>query len=296
MTDPQDLWEAYWEQVPPSREAEAALYAHYEPLVKMIVGKHFGTAVRSDPHLGEDLRQAARIGLVEVIRRYRPENGTFEGYANRSVWGKVMHAFAQHEKRRIAASLDEPGRAGFAPGPGSGSDPAGEEGNPEEPAHPGSDALELLWKSENAAIFGRALRRMTGEQRAVLRAVVEDDLTFRQVARRLGIPAAQVEARYREALFLVRGYTVRYLERFTQNQAEFSAREKPASPIRGPGRPKGRKFTRYVAYLADPVTREMSLKIAAFFGLSEARVHREAIREKYLRLRREHPDDPRLRL
>jgi RNA polymerase sigma factor (sigma-70 family) len=278
-----------------------------------------------DPEV-EDLEQEARLALLLAVREFDPEAGyRFSSFAIPRVRGAVLEyrrsrcswvrrtgqqAKAHVDAARVTLELrGEPlteaalralladprdyDRAAALPvlvplvTGAEGELDAGLEDLPAEDP----PLVEQVAARAREASIERAVKRLAALDRAVFRGRVQRGMAVREVARRLGIAPAEVTRRQRRALAQVRQFLNRVSTRLTENEKDFSLPE-----IKHMGRPSGRRFTQVVRYYADEVTRDMSRRLALFEGKSEAAVHRQAIREKFARVRREHPDDPRLSL
>jgi RNA polymerase sigma factor for flagellar operon FliA len=83
-----ELWRLYT-RCGPGSETENTLVEEYLPLVKTVVGR---LAMTLPAHVnGDDLYSAGLVGLLNAIRRFKPDKGTsFETYARVRIRGAVF--------------------------------------------------------------------------------------------------------------------------------------------------------------------------------------------------------------
>ena len=299
--DPEALWQAYRADPSPGGPAESALLEHYAPLVRMVRGRGFSGVDGSYSLEAADLEQEGALGLLLAIRRYEPGRGRFESFANQYIWGMVQHglktadltpkaAAAQGERWQVISLEDAEG--GFW------------ETVPAERVGIGADPAQAVEEAVIETFLSRALRRLTADHRAAFRLAClpgevpgeRGTLTPARIARRLGVSRREVRNLVTETQAVVRYLLTRQGVLSVRQDVAFHSLEKPMKKRRRDGRPAGRRFPLPVQYYADEETREMTRRLAVFEDKSEAAIHRQAIREKYARLLREHPDDPRLSL
>lgn len=92
MTAPQSLEDIQRQiaqyQLTGSNEIATSLLLHFEPMIKMAVGK----IARNRPDLYEDLQQVASMSLVKCLQHYDPSLGIqFQAYAMKSMIGHMKN-------------------------------------------------------------------------------------------------------------------------------------------------------------------------------------------------------------
>ena len=71
--------------------AREEIVRRYMPMAQRLAGKY-----RNSSESREDLEQVAYLGLLKTIDRYRPEAGTFTGYAVTTIRGELKRHFRDH--------------------------------------------------------------------------------------------------------------------------------------------------------------------------------------------------------
>lgn len=69
------------------------LVVRHLPVARSLAARYAGRGVEV-----EDLRQAARVGLVKAARRYDPEQGAFLSYAVPMATGEIRHCFREQAR------------------------------------------------------------------------------------------------------------------------------------------------------------------------------------------------------
>lgn len=146
---------------------EEALVVRHLPVARSVAARYAGRGVEVD-----DLRQAARMGLVKAARGYDPERGAFLSYAVPMATGEVRRCF-----RDLARSVRPPRVADDERGPLI--EQVGE-------ADPGFDSAEAR------VLVGEALGDLGETDLEILRLRYAEGLTQAEIGERIGATQAQV--------------------------------------------------------------------------------------------------------
>ncbi|MEI7058157.1 sigma-70 family RNA polymerase sigma factor [Nocardioides sp. CCNWLW239] len=77
----------------PDASSQQDLVVRHLPVARSLAARYTGRGVEVD-----DLRQAARIGLVKAARRYDPAQGEFLSYAVPMATGEIRHCFRELDR------------------------------------------------------------------------------------------------------------------------------------------------------------------------------------------------------
>lgn len=78
------------------------LVVRHLPVARSLAARYTGRGVEVD-----DLRQAARVGLVKAARRYDPEQGAFLSYAVPMATGEIRHCFRDLARSARSQGADD---------------------------------------------------------------------------------------------------------------------------------------------------------------------------------------------
>jgi RNA polymerase sigma-B factor len=209
------------------------------PLADHIAYRYVG---RGEPP--DDLIQVARMGLIKTVDRYEPGRGHFVAFAIPTIMGEVRRHFrdftwtvrvprkVQETQARVRAAVDtmsqrmnrtpttseiarelgvdhdqilesEAARWAYQPAsldvpPSSRSDDAGVMRSTWEPAHSVDNTVE------DSMMLREAIAGLDPRRRAIVRMIFFEELTQRQIARRLGVSQAQISRLLSDALTQMR--------------------------------------------------------------------------------------------
>ncbi len=149
-----------------SLETEDLVVRHL-PVARSLAARYAGRGVEVD-----DLRQAARMGLVKAARRYDPEQGAFLGYAVPIATGEMRRCF-----RDLARSVRPQRETDDERGPLI--EQVGE-------IDPGFDSAEAR------VLVGEALSDLEETDLQILRLRYAEGLTQAEIGERIGATQAQV--------------------------------------------------------------------------------------------------------
>lgn len=147
------------------REQEDLVVRHL-PVARSLAARYAGRGIEA-----EDLRQAARMGLVKAASRYEPSQGEFLSYAVPVARGEIRHCFRDLARSVRSQRLED------------GEDPFAEQlGEPD----PGFDRVEAR------VVVGEAIGSLGRTDRMILQLRFVDDLTQAEIGERIGATQAQV--------------------------------------------------------------------------------------------------------
>ena len=198
------------------RKKEEEIVSKYLGLIRRIAG-HYGLG---NKELVEDLIQEGCIGLIESWRRYNPEKGPFENYANSYIRGFILRALGEEpiikvpsRKKFLRKKVYE--IAGEHNGKVSIKEIAEEMRNKGEPCSAdtiieslkGVSYVQSLDESENLVgktedietslylteILNLELKNLLQEERKVLTAFYKNNLSIRAVEEELGLPRKKIK-------------------------------------------------------------------------------------------------------
>ncbi|MDQ4113658.1 MAG: sigma-70 family RNA polymerase sigma factor [Actinomycetota bacterium] len=147
--------------LPPLQQED--LVVRHLPVARSLAARYSGRGVETD-----DLRQAARMGLVKAARRYDPAEGEFLSYAVPMATGEIRHCF------RDMARCVRP--------QGDGDELLEQMGEPD----PGFDLAEAR------VLVGEAVGDLRETDLTILRLRFVDGLSQAEIGEQIGATQAQV--------------------------------------------------------------------------------------------------------
>jgi RNA polymerase sigma factor for flagellar operon FliA len=191
MADAADAWREY------ARASEADLVRAHLPAARRLVRRLAPAAARGGGY--DDLDQEAAVALLEAVRRYDPACGVpFASYALRRVrWRVLDHLRSQASaagRRAPLGTVDMDGEGGAGGELGPALRAAVERALCAEPAE---DAAVRSVLGEQLA---EAVAELPYDDRVVLALYWQEELTYEEIARVLGVSVATAWNRHRRAL------------------------------------------------------------------------------------------------
>ncbi|GGR64636.1 RNA polymerase sigma-B factor [Nocardioides luteus] len=142
------------------------LVVRHLPVARSLAARYAGRGIEVD-----DLRQAARMGLVKAAVRYNPERGEFLSYAVPMAKGEVKRCFRELSRSVRPERLDD-----------DGTESATEIGEPD----PGFD------RAEARIIVDHAMGRLSVSDREIVQLRYVEGLSQAEIGARIGATQAQV--------------------------------------------------------------------------------------------------------
>lgn len=191
MTDAADAWREY------ARANEADVVRAHLPAARRLVRRLAPATARGGGY--DDLDQEAAVALVEAVRLYDPARGVpFASYALRRVRWRVLDCLRSQASAAVRRAL---------PGAERGD---GDEGPEDELGRALRSALDRALCAESAedaavrsvlaAQLAEAVAELPYDDRVVLALYWQEDLTYEEIARVLGVSVATAWNRHRRAL------------------------------------------------------------------------------------------------
>jgi len=145
----------------------ADLVVRHLPVARSLAARYAGRGIEID-----DLRQAARMGLVKAARRYDPSQGEFLSYAVTVANGEMRHCFREQARGVRTERLDDDTER-----------PLSERlGTPD----PGFE------RAEARVIVEEALDQLDEADRTIVRLRFVDGLSQAEIGEKIGATQAQV--------------------------------------------------------------------------------------------------------
>lgn len=139
------------------------LVLRHLPVARSLAARFAGRGIETD-----DLRQAARIGLVKAARRYDPAQGAFLSYAVPMATGEIRHCFRDLARCVRPQGVDD--------------ELLEQMGEPD----PGYE------RAEARVIIGQAIGVLGETDRMILQMRFVDGLSQSEIGERLGVSQAQI--------------------------------------------------------------------------------------------------------
>lgn len=148
-------------------QREEDLVVRHLPVARSLAARYAGRGVEID-----DLRQAARMGLVKAARRYDPSQGEFLSYAVPVANGEMRHCFRELARGVRTQHLDDDTQGPLAEQLGA--------------PDPGFERAEARMMVEEA------IDRLDEADRMIVRLRFVDGLSQAEIGERVGATQAQV--------------------------------------------------------------------------------------------------------
>ncbi|MFI5627516.1 sigma-70 family RNA polymerase sigma factor [Nocardioides sp. NPDC051685] len=153
--------------VPVPLQREEDLVVRHLPVARSLAARYAGRGVEID-----DLRQAARMGLVKAARRYDPARGEFLSYAVPVANGEMRHCFREMARGVRTQPLDDDTHGPLAEQLGA--------------PDPGFEQAEARVMVEDA------IDRLDEADRMIIRLRFVEGLSQAEIGERIGATQAQV--------------------------------------------------------------------------------------------------------
>ncbi|MFE4001154.1 sigma-70 family RNA polymerase sigma factor [Nocardioides sp. YIM B13467] len=145
----------------------ADLVVRHLPVARSLAARYAGRGIEID-----DLRQAARMGLVKAARRYDPSQGEFLSYAVTVANGEMRHCFREQARGVRTERLDD---------------------DTERPLSERLGALDPGFeRAEARVIVEEALDQLDEADRTIVRLRFVDGLSQAEIGEKIGATQAQV--------------------------------------------------------------------------------------------------------
>ncbi|MBC7276409.1 sigma-70 family RNA polymerase sigma factor [Nocardioides sp.] len=155
--------------------SQEELVVRHLPVARSLAARYAGRGVEV-----EDLRQAARVGLVKAARRYDPEQGAFLNYAVPMATGEIRHCFREQARCVRSHGDDELLEQMGEPDPG-------------------------FERAEARVIVERAIGDLDETDRMILQLRFADGLSQAEIGERLGATQAQISRALARIIRRMRG-------------------------------------------------------------------------------------------
>lgn len=164
----------------PLQRREEDLVVRHLPVARSLAARYAGRGVEID-----DLRQAARMGLVKAARGYDPSQGEFLSYAVAMANGEMRHCFREVARGVRTQRLDDDSQGSLAERLGA--------------PDPGFE------RAEARVMVAEAIDELDEVDRTIVRLRFLEDLSQAEIGERVGATQAQVSRALARIIRRMRG-------------------------------------------------------------------------------------------
>lgn len=164
----------------PLQRREDDLVVRHLPVARSLAARYAGRGVEID-----DLRQAARMGLVKAARGYDPEQGDFMSYAVAMANGEMRHCFREMARGVRTQGLDDDALGSLAEKIGA--------------ADPGFE------RAEARMLVEEAVEELDEADQEIVRLWFVEDLSQAEIGERVGATQAQISRALARIIRRMRG-------------------------------------------------------------------------------------------